>query len=64
MQDTEREAPEPTLADLAEQLDLEGMVGFTRTFHHDLRDGFQAVSVEHFPFLVRGSRHPRPVRTA
>ena len=51
MQDTETEAPEPTLVDLAEQLDVEGMVGFTRTFHQDLREGFQAVTVDRFPWL-------------
>ena len=28
---------EPTLVDLAERLDTEGMVGFTRSFHDDLR---------------------------
>ena len=41
--------PEPTLVDLAEQLDMEGMVGFTQTFHQDLHDGFEAITVERFP---------------
>ena len=43
--------PEPTLVDLAEQLDMEGMVGFTQTFHQDLHDGFEAITVERFPWL-------------
>ena len=42
---------EPTLIDLAERFDSEGMVGFTRSFHRDLRDGFSSVSVERYPWL-------------
>ncbi len=29
----------------------EGMVGFTRMFHEDLRNGFDAVNEERFPWL-------------
>ena len=43
--------PEPTLVDLAERFDNEGMVGFTRMFHEDLRNGFDAVNEERFPWL-------------
>ena len=42
---------EPTLVDLAERLDTEGMVGFTRAFHDDLRRGFEAVNPERYPWM-------------
>ena len=58
MQEHEENTPEPTLVDLAKQLDLEGMVGFTQTFHEDLRDGFEAVNVERFPWLEELKKAP------
>lgn len=42
---------EPTMASLFEQLDTEGMTGFTRSFVHDLRSGFEAVNNERFPWI-------------
>ena len=51
MQSEERTEPEPTLIDLAERFDSEGMVGFTRSFHNDLRDGFSSVNSERYPWL-------------
>ena len=42
---------EPTLVDLAERLDTEGMVGFTRAFHDDLRRGFETVNPERYPWM-------------
>jgi len=37
---------EPTLVDLADRYDTEGMVGFTRAFDDDLKRGFEAVNAE------------------
>ena len=42
---------EPTLVDLADRLDTEGMVGFTQAFHDDLKHGFEAVNAERYPWL-------------
>ena len=52
------DAPEPTLVDLAERFDNEGMVGFTRMFHDDLRNGFDAVNEERFPWLSELKQAP------
>ena len=43
MDDHETTEAEPTLVDLAERLDTEGMVGFTQRFHDD-RQGFDAIT--------------------
>lgn len=43
---------EPTMASLFQQLDTEGMASFTRSFVHDLRSGFEAVSHERFPWIA------------
>ena len=42
---------EPTLVDLADRYDTEGMVGFTQAFHNDLKHGFEAVNAERYPWL-------------
>ena len=51
MDDHETTEAEPTLVDLAERLDTEGMVGFTQRFHDDLRQGFDAINSERYPWL-------------
>ena len=51
METTASPEHEPTLVDLAEQLDTEGMIRFTQSFHADLRRGFEAVNLERLPWL-------------
>ena len=51
MEQAEQNAPEPTLLDLAATLDKEGMIGFTRRFHEDIQNGFDAVNTDLFPWL-------------
>ena len=58
MEHDESNEPEPTLIDLAERLDSQGMVGFTRAFHNDLRQGFDAVNIERFPWLEELKQAP------
>ena len=58
MEHTPDSTPEPTLVDLAERLDKEGMVNFTRKFHDDLRQGFDAVNEERFPWLAELKQAP------
>lgn len=47
----EQPMDELSLADLANRLDSEGMVGFVRRAVDDLRMGFEAVNSERFPWL-------------
>ena len=41
----------PTIVELAEALDGEGMIGFTRSFVEDIRKGLAAVNVKLMPWL-------------
>jgi glucose/mannose-6-phosphate isomerase len=58
MMESTESTPEPTLVDLAEQLDQEGMVGHLRQSVHDLRNGFASVNPEHFPWLNELKKAP------
>ena len=55
---TPEETEEPTLVDLAERFDSEGMIGFVRNAVDDLRKGFAAVNATHFPWLDDLKRAP------
>ena len=59
MMEHEEDVHEPTLIDLVEQLDSEGVCGFIRTFVDDLRGGYEAVNPERFPWL--NDLRPRPL---
>ena len=53
------EEPEaPTLVDLAERFDSEGMIGFVRKAVDDLRQGFAVVNPSHYPWLDDLKRAP------
>ena len=41
----------PSIVELAEVLDGEGMIGFTRLFVEDIRKGLAAVNVKLMPWL-------------
>lgn len=55
---TPEEPEEPTLVDLAERFDSEGMIGFVRNAVDDLRQGFAVVNPTHFPWLDELKRAP------
>ena len=51
MNDEHETVEDLNLADLADRLDSEGMVGFARQTVDDFRQGFEAVNPERFPWL-------------
>ncbi len=49
--DPTKDSTIPNMEDLALALDNEGMIGFTRAFVEDLRQGLAHATPEHFPWI-------------